>query len=63
MKDIFVFHGSTSSSDTKRASGGEMILSITATGNDIKAAKETAGIAIDKIYFDGMYYGKDIINK
>jgi len=63
MKDIAVFHGSTSSSDTKRASGGEMILSITATGKDIKAAKETADIAIDKIYFDGMYYGKDIINK
>jgi phosphoribosylamine--glycine ligase len=63
MKDIAVFHGSTSLSDTKRASGGEMILSITAIGNDIEAAKETAGIAIDKIYFDGMYYGKDIINK
>jgi phosphoribosylamine--glycine ligase len=63
MKDIAVFHGSTSSSDIKRAFGGEMILSIIATGNDIKAAKETAGIAIDKIHFEGMYYGKDIIKK
>ena len=63
MKDIAVFQGSTSSSDTKRASGDDMILSIIATGKNIMAAKETAGIAIDKIYFDGMYYGKDIINK
>lgn len=63
MKDIAAFHGSASSSDTKRASGGEMILSITARGNDMKAAKEAMGSAIDKIHFDGMYYGKDIINK
>jgi len=61
MKDIAVFHGMTSSSDVKGISGGEMILSIIATGTDINAARETAGIAIDKIYFDGMYYGKDII--
>jgi phosphoribosylamine--glycine ligase len=63
MKDIAVFHGSTSSSDIKRASRGEMVLSIIATGNDIKAAKETAGIAIDIIHFEEMYYGKDIFKK
>jgi phosphoribosylamine-glycine ligase len=40
-----------------------MILSVTATGDTIKAAQETAGSAIDKIHFNGMYYGKDIINK
>ena len=63
MKDIAAFHESASSSDTKRASGGKMILSITARGNDMRAAKEAMGSAIDKIHFDGMYYGKDIINK
>jgi phosphoribosylamine--glycine ligase len=62
MKDISLFYGSTSASDPKRASGGEMIASITAIGNEIKTAKETAGRAIDKIHFEGMYYDKDIIN-
>lgn len=58
MKDIAVFLDSTS----KTVLEIEKIMSITATGSDIKAAKETARRAIDAIHFDGIYYEKDIIN-
>jgi phosphoribosylamine--glycine ligase len=60
MKDVFVFHDNTSFNNSDIVTPGGKVVSITATGKDIKDARIKAYNAIEKIHFEGMYYRKDI---
>jgi phosphoribosylamine--glycine ligase len=60
MKDTIVFHIGTSLSDKDIITSGGRVISITATGPDIKDAKIKVYDAIEKIHFNGMHYRKDI---
>lgn len=59
-KDTVVFHVGTSLSDKDIITSGGRVISITATGSDIKDAKNKAYNAVEKIHFNGMHYRKDI---
>lgn len=59
--DVFVFHAGTAVNDNGEfITAGGRVLGVTALGNDIKAAKDNAYKAIEKIRFEGMHYRKDI---
>ena len=62
-KDLVVFHAGTSLNNGEFITSGGRVLGVTALGKDIKTAKTNAYKAIDKIYFDGMHYRKDIADK
>ncbi len=61
--DLFVFHAGTSLSDGELVTSGGRVLGVTASGKNIKDAKDRAYSAIGKIHFDGMHYRKDIGDK
>lgn len=61
--DLFVFHAGTSLSDGELVTSGGRVLGVTASGKNIKDAKDRAYRAIGKIHFDGMHYRKDIGDK
>ncbi len=64
MKDVYVFHAGTAYNDSNEiVTSGGRVLGITATGKDIKEAREKAYSAIKLIHFDGMHYRKDIAVK
>ena len=60
VEDIVVLHAGTSFSNKDIITSGGRVVSITATGADIKGAKIKAYNAVEKISFDGMHYRKDI---
>ncbi|MBL7032262.1 MAG: phosphoribosylamine--glycine ligase [Nitrospira sp.] len=62
-KDVVVFHAGTGLKDGDVVTTGGRVLGVTALGKDIRAAQENAYKAIEKIYFKGMYYRKDIGDK
>ncbi len=62
-KDIIVFHAGTEFQDGKVVASGGRVLGITAWDEIISKAKEKAYEGVEKIYFEGMYYRKDIAAK
>jgi phosphoribosylamine--glycine ligase len=60
LKDVIIFHAGTTQKDDKILTSGGRVLGVTAYGEDIRQAKDTAYIACSKINFDGIYYRKDI---
>jgi phosphoribosylamine--glycine ligase len=63
MEDVVVFHAGTAFNDDHTVTSGGRVLGVTALGRDIKAAKDRAYGAVDKIRFQGMHYRKDIAGK
>jgi len=63
MKDIIVFHAGTKLQDNKIITSGGRVLGITAWDDTISKAKEKAYEGVEKIYFEDMYYRKDIAVK
>jgi phosphoribosylamine--glycine ligase len=63
MEDVVVFHAGTAFNDDHTVTSGGRVLGVTALGRDIKAAKDRAYGAVDKIRFHGMHYRKDIAGK
>ncbi|MFO7447206.1 MAG: phosphoribosylamine--glycine ligase [Ignavibacteriaceae bacterium] len=63
--EIIVFHAGTKEINNKIVTVGGRVLGVTSIveGNDLKAAKEKAYNALDKIKFEGIYYRKDIADK
>lgn len=59
-KDIVVFHAGTEEIDGKIVTNGGRVLTVTALGDDIIKAREKVYKAIERIYFDGAFYRKDI---
>jgi phosphoribosylamine--glycine ligase len=60
IKDVYVFHADTKFDNSNIVSSNGRVLSISATGDNIKDSREKAYKAIEKIYFEGMHYRKDI---
>nr|MDA8077635.1 phosphoribosylamine--glycine ligase [Nitrospiraceae bacterium] len=63
IEGVHVFHAGTSFKDSAVVSSGGRVLGVTATGEDIAAAKKKAYEAVGKIHFDGMHFRKDIADK
>ncbi len=63
MDRVVVFHAGTAFDNGGIVSNGGRVLGVTATGQDIGAAKSRAYEAIDKIHFDGMHYRRDIADR
>ena len=60
MKDVSVFHIGTSLSGDDTVTSGGRVISVVATGADIKDARAKAYKALEEIHFDGMHYRTDI---
>lgn len=63
MKKIMVFHAGTKLEDNKIITSGGRVLGITAWDETISKAREKAYKGVKKIYFEDMYYRKDIAVK
>ncbi|MCL6519394.1 MAG: phosphoribosylamine--glycine ligase [Armatimonadetes bacterium] len=60
MENVIIFHAGTKLQNGKVVTSGGRVLGITALGKTFKDAVERAYSAVEKIYFDGMHYRKDI---
>jgi len=63
MKDIIVFHAGSKLQDNQVITSGGRVLGITAWDDTISKAKEKAYEGVEKIYFEDIYYRKDIASK
>ncbi|MEW6674540.1 MAG: phosphoribosylamine--glycine ligase [Nitrospirota bacterium] len=63
MKDVIIFHAGTAFNNDNIITSGGRVLGVTAIGSDIKDARAKAYEAVEKIYFDGMHYRKDIADR
>jgi len=63
MEDIVVFHAGTKLQDNRIITSGGRVLGITVWDETISKAKERAYKRVNEIYFEDMYYRKDIAVK
>lgn len=63
MKNMIAFHAGTKFQDNQVITSGGRVLGITAWDDTISKAKEKAYQAVKEIYFEDMYYRKDIATK
>jgi len=63
--DVIVYHAGTKKDDDKILTNGGRVLGVTSVLNefDLKAAKEKAYTALEKISFKNIYYRKDIADR
>lgn len=61
--DVIAFHAGTKYKNGKYYTNGGRVLNITAKGDSLVHARDTAYREIEKIYFEGAHYRKDIGNK
>jgi len=63
--DILIFHAGTKKEGEKILTNGGRVLGVTAVSKDgnLKQAQKIAYQSIQKIYFEGIYYRKDIAEK
>lgn len=61
--DVFAFHAGTRYREEKIVTSGGRVLGITAWAENISEAKKKAYEGMEKIYFQDMYYRKDIAAK
>lgn len=59
-RNIIVFHAGTKLCDKKILTNGGRVLAVTSTRENIKEAVTSSMKALKNIYFEGMYYRKDI---
>jgi phosphoribosylamine--glycine ligase len=58
--DALIFHAGTKRIDGRLVTSGGRVLGVTALGPDIRAAREKAYAAVEKIAFEGAHYRRDI---
>jgi phosphoribosylamine---glycine ligase len=58
-----VFHAGTALKNGQIVTSGGRVLGVTALGKDLKAAQTAAYAAVEKIYFDGAHFRRDIAAK
>ena len=61
--DIYVFHAGSKFQKEEIATSGGRVLGMTAWAENIKEAKRKAYEGMEKIYFEDIYYRKDIAQK
>jgi phosphoribosylamine--glycine ligase len=57
---VEVFHAGTAHRDGRLVTAGGRVLGVTAVGDDVPGAIETAYEAVDRIRFEGMHFRRDI---
>jgi len=60
MPDVVVFHAGTKKEGNRILTSGGRVLNVTATGKTLDEALKKAYTAVDKIYFDGAQFRRDI---
>ncbi len=60
LEDIVLFHAGTEERNGKIYTRGGRVLNVCAWGRDLQEARERAYKAVEKIWFDGMHYRRDI---
>ena len=60
MEDVHVFHAGTRRENGEVVSSGGRVLSVTALGDTIAAARDLAYAAVGKIQFEGCHFRRDI---
>ena len=60
ISGVKVFHAGTAMKNGRLVTSGGRVLGVTATGDNLEKALQTAYQAIAEISFDGMYYRRDI---
>jgi len=60
VKDSIVFHAGAKYDDTRLLTNGGRVLAVTSYGHNIQAAVTQSYQSIEKIFFDDMYFRKDI---
>ncbi len=60
VKDSLVFHAGTILKNGKTFTNGGRVLAVTSFGKNYREALKTSYQNIEKLYFEGMYYRKDI---
>ncbi|MDX1993002.1 MAG: phosphoribosylamine--glycine ligase [bacterium] len=60
VQDAFVFHAGTAIRDDQIVTAGGRVLCVTATGEDLDTALDTAYSNLSKMHFDGIHYRRDI---
>jgi len=60
LEHCVVFHAGTKTADDKVVTSGGRVLSVTALGADLRSAVDRAYQAVNKIYFEGAHFRKDI---
>lgn len=63
IENLYIFHAGTKKENNKFFTDGGRVLGILGFGKDLKEAKDRAYEGVNKIYFDGMHYRKDIGDK
>jgi phosphoribosylamine--glycine ligase len=63
MDGVVIFHSGTAFNNNEIVTNGGRVLGVTALGKDIKTARDRAYKAVEKIYFEGMHYRKDIADR
>jgi len=63
MKNMIAFHAGTKFQEGRVVTSGGRVLGITAWDETISKAKEKAYKGVNEIYFEDMYYRKDIADK
>jgi phosphoribosylamine--glycine ligase len=61
--DATVFHAGTRLTDGRLVTSGGRVFGVTALGTDVRAARDKAYAAVEKIDFDGAHYRRDIAAK
>jgi phosphoribosylamine--glycine ligase len=62
-QDLAIFHAGTKRENGRVITNGGRVLGVTALGNNLKQAVDKAYTALDRIWFEGIYYRKDIAQK
>lgn len=60
VPETAVFHAGTALQDGKMVTNGGRVLSVTATGKDLRQARERAYDVVEKIHWRGVHYRRDI---
>jgi phosphoribosylamine---glycine ligase len=60
LPDTKVFHAGTALADGRFVTSGGRVLGVTALGRDLRAARDAAYAAVERIHFEGAQYRRDI---
>ncbi len=63
MQDVILHHAGTRTTGEGIVTSGGRVLGVTALGADIRAARDRAYQAVERISFDGRYFRKDIAHR
>jgi phosphoribosylamine--glycine ligase len=58
-----VFHAGTARAGDQIVTSGGRVLGVTALGKDLRSAQAAAYAAVEKIYFEGAHFRRDIAAK